>query len=787
MTHVHDLDGCAPTPLAHYLKALGILRLVAEQADPQARGWWEGDRFKLATTLERADLLEFFLARYEPTPLVSPWNKGSGFFYPDDPGLTPVENSTAPRFERLRAGIRAGRLLLHELAAADKAVRAIKAEAKDGGLSKAQKEALKNSPEYKKRLAGAEKIFKTLKADLIPRIRLHWRGPHREWMDAAMVLGDDGKPRFPALLGTGGNDGRLDFTNNYFQRVNEVFDLAHPDGLPRAPARGWFESAMRGVATHGLQTGKAVGQYFPGLAGGANNSNGPDAESLLNPVDFLLMMEGAVLFTAHATRRLGATEQSRAAAPFAVGAQGAGYAGAADSDESARGEQWMPLWAQPVTLDELRRLLAEGRAQIGTHSAREPLDLARAVARLGTARGIVAFQRYAYIERNGQSNLAVPLGRFRVPDRVAPGLACLDDLDAWLPRLRREARGDNATNRLKLAERNLADALFTVTRHPDDPGRWQSVLLALAEVEAVQVTGSGYRCGPVPRLRPEWVEAANDDTAEFRLALSFALQARDFSRNAGTPVDPIRRHWLPLDPDKPWKFATTGTGGQARLHIGPDVVMQGRRGIDDAIAIVRRRLTEATQGKATQGGARRLPLRGAMRATAHSADLGALMAGAVDVDRTLALARALMALDRELWPQQRRAALKCSSACELMALDRELWPQQSISLSRSRLTEWLDDAWLAIRLAMLPWPLPDGRRIGADPAILRRLESGDAATAVELALRRLRAAGIYPTVRVATASPETARLWAAALAFPISQRTAADFVRRLDPSLKETA
>lgn len=37
MIHIHKLDGCAPTPLAHYLKALGILRLVAEQADPNAR------------------------------------------------------------------------------------------------------------------------------------------------------------------------------------------------------------------------------------------------------------------------------------------------------------------------------------------------------------------------------------------------------------------------------------------------------------------------------------------------------------------------------------------------------------------------------------------------------------------------------------------------------------------------------------------------------------------------------------------------------------------------------
>ena len=61
MIYVHQLDGCAPTPLAHYLKALGILRLVAEQADLDARGWWDGDRFRLATKLNREEIEAFFV------------------------------------------------------------------------------------------------------------------------------------------------------------------------------------------------------------------------------------------------------------------------------------------------------------------------------------------------------------------------------------------------------------------------------------------------------------------------------------------------------------------------------------------------------------------------------------------------------------------------------------------------------------------------------------------------------------------------------------------------------
>ena len=37
------LPGCTPEPLMAYLKALGILRLVREQKDSNARCWWEND------------------------------------------------------------------------------------------------------------------------------------------------------------------------------------------------------------------------------------------------------------------------------------------------------------------------------------------------------------------------------------------------------------------------------------------------------------------------------------------------------------------------------------------------------------------------------------------------------------------------------------------------------------------------------------------------------------------------------------------------------------------------
>ena len=103
---LHHLKGCSPAPLALYLKAIGILRLVAEQVDPDARGWWQDEQFCLLTKLDATELERFFLEVYAPTPFLSPWNKGSGFYKENDPGLAPVENSVAARFGRFRDAVR---------------------------------------------------------------------------------------------------------------------------------------------------------------------------------------------------------------------------------------------------------------------------------------------------------------------------------------------------------------------------------------------------------------------------------------------------------------------------------------------------------------------------------------------------------------------------------------------------------------------------------------------------------------------------------------------------------
>lgn len=751
---VHELKGCAPVPLAHYLKGLGILRLVSEQSDPSARGAWRDECFVLVTTLSAAELERFFLESYEPTPFVAPWNKGSGFFIADDPGLGPLEKSKATRFAPFRAGIAEARKLGVEIGKADAAIRALKNQTKARkGMSEAEKakaRAFKDDPAFKAQLAEANRSYKALKESIIPSCRLSWRGKHLVWMEAAVVLSSEGKPEYPALLGTGGNDGRLDFTNNAMQRIGELFDLSSEAGVPLPAAAETLASALWGSTSAG-HIPAAIGQYFPGGAGGANSSAGPNGESFLNPWDFLLMMEGAMLFSSLATKRFGAGRQVQASAPFAVKGHAGGYASCSASDESARGEQWMPLWARPLSLTELRQLLSEGRAQVRGEPAQRALDLARAVACLGTARGLAGFERYAYLERNGQSNLAVPLGR--IPVRGHPRARLVDDMAEWAGRIHREARRNNASARLVRDERQLSDRLFEALSRPDEPQQWQAVLMAAVEVESLQVAGSAIGAGPIPPLRPEWVEACDDGTPELRLALSLGLSGAGFAGATGF-WDPIRNHWLPLDP-RGRRFLTDGAD-RKRLRKVARVIAHGRDAITDCIAVVERRLLESA---ATSR--RTLPVEAGPRAGAQLWDLGLLTSGLVDIDRAVRLARGFMALDAAAWA---RSTLRPTAP-------PKRWQ--------------IDDPWVALRLALLPWPLEEKQSIPADPAIVRRLSTGDASGALAIALRRLSSAGFNLGLRASATDPARARLWAAALAFPISLPTARTLLTLVTPAAQK--
>jgi CRISPR-associated protein Csx17 len=700
-----SLSGCSPTPLASYLKALGVFRLVAEQADSTARGFWKNETFTLSTALSKEELAEFFLMTYEPTPLIDPWNGGSGFLKDDKAAgfLKQFEESPSPRLASYQIGAKAARDLCEELNSVKQAEVVIKNEPKS--LPSAQRDALRKDPTYKARLTEVQRRFKRLKEAFIPECRLKWRGPHLEWLEAAVILDSDLSPRYPSLLGSGGNDGNLDFTDNFRQRFLNLFDISTAEAMPLPNAAALLDHALFGTAVIG--TGDySIGQYAPGNAGGANSSNGLDGKANVNPWDFVLFMEGAVLFSAAASRRLGATGVSGISAPFAIRAAAVGNASVSGKEKSSRGEQWFPLWERPASVREIRALLSEGRAQLGRMNVREPVDMARAIARLGVARGISAFERYGYIERNGQANFAVPLGRWKVVSQ--PNQNLLSDLDSFLRRISREAAGERAAASLTATARRLNDAVLAVAADGASPTRWQNVLTALSDVDALAalLPPSKNKFGIVPKLRGGWLAAADDGSAEFRLAMAFAAQ------------EGVRRYFLPLN-----KF-----GNELDEKGEVNVVCFGRDFVADAISLLNRRLIESAKDASRS-------VRQFAGIFASLADINAFLRGSVDSGRILSLARSLMAVDYMSAPR----------------------------LNTSARHESPEDAFVLFRFCLAPnhWKTD----IPARADIFRRLASGDLASASRLAASHLRSHGFVPPVTLAAGD---SRMLAASLAFPLS-------------------
>ena len=686
------LLGCAPVPLAHYLKALGILRLISEQRpESGATGCWQGNTFVLRSTLDRDALLTFFLDEYQPTPIVAPWNGGSGF-YPNDnkDGIDPIRASTSARFGRYQ----------HTICVAESCLR-------DLGLSE--------KPDSKE-----------AKESLLTLCRNRSSETALEWLDSAYVLTDEGA-KYPPLLGTGGNDGRLEFTNNLMQRLTELFDL--PEGQPAKTSRALLENALFGGVAPVLVKG-AIGQFSPAAGGGFNASTGFDAPSAMNPWDYVLMMEGAILFAGATVKRLETAQAGQLVYPFCVKQAGVGYGSASLSDEeNSRCEMWLPLWHQPAGLAELKALLSEGRAQVGGRSARNGVDFARAVATLGVDRGIGAFQRYGFQVRNGLAYFATPLDRVIVKrNQLASQL--LAPIDDWLEKFRRAARSDGAPSSIQRASRNLESAIMAFCK-ASSLERVQELLITLGECESAMAGSWKWTQESfipfLPLLNPAWLRAASTGTPEFRLAASLASTSAVF----GNVAVPLRCHLEPVafctGRDKRW-FKWTET-------VETNVVWREGDLADALNAILARRIVLSVQnGRKSYPDRSRIP--------ARPADIALFIEGRTDDSLISRLVWGLSLVD--------------------------FYGNNTDELNIGSPPERRDPPALYAFLKPCFSRVICETEVPLVAAIHRRARAGDGADASALAVRRLRASGLAPAIECLSTFPSLAKRTAAALLFALT-------------------
>lgn len=723
-----ELSGCAPIPLASYLKALGILRLVAEQVDQRAQGWWEGDTFWLRSTLDRGGLVEFFLERYAPTPLVGPWGARSGF-YAGSPeksareALDAILDADDPRFLPFQTAVSAVKAMMEKL----------------GTWTKPDDDA------SKLRLMMA--CRSQLPDELIP------------WFDATFVLLNDGRS-YPPLLGTGGNEGSGSYFSGFSQQVVDALLLRRCDhALP---------ACLYGSACSNSHSAQTPGHFSPEALGGANASTGFEADATTNPWDYLLLLEGTLYFGSACAKKLESNDAASLVFPFCVRPTGVGYASSTLNDERKSKkakrspvEMWFPLWERPTGSSELQQIFSEGRVQIGRRTVGSGIDFARAVTTLGTDRGISSFQRFGFLERNGPTLFAAPLGRFRV--RFSSSVeSLLSPIDGWLDRFRHVASSANAPTRAGRALRQLQSAIFELCQR----GRRchvQDVLIALGQGEAAVALSPKLRdhkektyVSPLPQLSSKWLAEAyvGSQDVEFRLAAALA----GIGWRKEDKVGPFRRHIEPIDPNtwhSPWPKWNKSADD-------PSLVWGGGSLVQNMLGVLNRRMIDAV-GYGKQSGADELLFPGKGRCYASLGDIAAFIGGGVDDRRIELLLRGLILVN---------------------------WHDSGIfeAIQQFRgLREPMPDAGYALlKLCHVPHKIA-GKAVRLTPAITRRASSGDLTEATRLAATRLNASGLPPAVDLVHGRGEHARRITAALLFPVWHKETAketDVTRLMDVVLR---
>jgi CRISPR-associated protein Csx17 len=516
----HILPGLRPEPLASYLAGLGLIRVLGEQADPDAAAAWAPDGLAVTTTVE--DIAAWLAGSYVPTPVLSPWNNGSGFGAKDKEPLVRLKTlreHPSPRLAPFQEAIGVAEQVM--------------CDAHDHGWADDKKRVVLD---FRNRCPE----------ELLP------------WIDAAVVLtGNDTLTGhdtvFPPLLGTGGNDGRLDFSTNFHQCLLDVIDSPRSLAIARDLLAG---SEIEQLAA------APIGQFDPRNAGGPGSSRFGVAGSLANLWGYVLLVEGALLFASSTVRRH-QFRAGRAAMPFTVFGSPEGSVSGASSEES-RGEVWVPLWGSDWTLTEIKELFTEARASWRGRPARRAADFYAATRTLGVTRGVTAFTRFGLQRRNGLAFAAVPLDRVDVHEQPEVRLAA--EVEDWANRF----SGADSSAAVGEAARRFQKAHLEYIRD-GGPRRLAVMLAALTTLEqAVGRSGRARENAPIPYAPPAsrfLAELAKDESSELRVAVGLASCATLGDRGA----DRFLRHLLlPIDPNGQWRTSPIIAGFGVRPL--PDVL-----------------------------------------------------------------------------------------------------------------------------------------------------------------------------------------------------------------------
>ena len=518
------LGGCGTQTMMHYLKALGIFRVLYMQKNNHIKSVWKDDGFYISAgdNISKGEIMDFFQKEYRPTPMITPWNGGSGFFKNKKSAkatknLKFITDSKNPRLEEYQKVIKEAKNMLSSIKYDDKSI------APEGYIIHDVQ-----SKEYKK-----------IKPEILRECRNCLPDSAVRGLDSLYAL-TSSDTAFNPVLGTGGNDGRAEFINSFMGNLFNVFEET-------ADTKEWINVALFGG--HAKMVNGMMGMYHGGCQYGPNMTTlDASGASLINPWEYVLMIEGCMLFAGSTTRRLSAESTSLAAFPFVTEHVMAGDATSAHKEnekkEKPKGEIWIPIWDRKVGFSEIQHIFHEGRAQIGSRQAKNGSEFARAVISLGTERGISEFHRFVIRARNGKSYIMMHAGKFTVAKRKVREAEAIEDLDKWMDMI---GRISNKPNSISNGLKRVQDAIIGFASDTNNPQKQlQKILIEAGKMDVSLSTSEKDSSYPV-KLTQRWLEYCYDESVEFRLAASLASIVSD-------EIGPIRTNIEEIEFEKNGSF-----------------------------------------------------------------------------------------------------------------------------------------------------------------------------------------------------------------------------------------
>ncbi|MDE2948369.1 MAG: type I-U CRISPR-associated protein Csx17 [Chloroflexota bacterium] len=564
MTNDIALNGCDPGILQQHMKALGIFRAVALQADTAVLAKWTNGAFILRTKLSEDELNIFFRDKYAVPAVLSPWNKDSAFYdkRTDDGSdiMGRVLGKPDPRLDKYADAMR-------------ECISALEKFGYDAGDRKMPS----LTKDEKTRLLG-------LLRSVLPEHAL-------DWLDAAAVPrpGSDKFDTVPILM-SGGNDGRVDMSKKFI--TSALTFLLDTDELCRLE---YVKNSLYGERVQ-LTSAGSSGPFHPGaysdIATGPMNDK---ARSLYNPLDMVLSMEGVLMFAGHASRQgQGHNARKFAAFPFSLPSTMAGYDTACDENEKEKGELWIPTWSNFATHGEMCHVFREGRVQASPGMPSSGTKFAAALANYGAAKGLYEFHRFGVFERKGRAHHVVCVGSLKVPVNTGgnsgataagntneeSGGELVAELDGWLSAIsKKRSKLPDAANR---ALRAVEGSIIRYCAKDHEPPGLVRVLIAVGYLERHLMLGASEHTRPVSRLSSEWITRSAVDAAEHRLAVALA------GLHGGRP---IRENLESVVRGKNQNTLAWGRDGGARGAVG-----DGGGLVRTMLRVLRRRYIDAPAG-----------------------------------------------------------------------------------------------------------------------------------------------------------------------------------------------